>query len=128
MTKQKKEYLSTHERLIQEDPNFERDLNKKYREFILSELLMALMEEDHISIRKLAHEAGVSPSLVQDLRSGKKDNLTFKNFSNLIDALGYDIILEKRKKTKLAMPRRVKINFPKHVGIQSKKKNLHTQV
>lgn len=54
------------------------------------------MEEDHLSIRKLAKEAGVSPSLIQDLRSGKKDNLTFKSFSHIVEALGYDIILEKR--------------------------------
>jgi len=56
------------------------------------------MEEDHISIRKLAKEAGVSPSLIQDLRTGKKDNLTFRSFSNIVEALGYDIVLEKRRR------------------------------
>lgn len=56
------------------------------------------MEEDHLSIRKLAKEAGVSPSLIQDLRSGKKDNLTFKSFSHIVEALGYNIVLEKRNK------------------------------
>lgn len=127
-TKEKKEYSSTYERLIHDDPNFEKDLNKKYREFILSELLMALMEEDHISVRKLAQEAGVSPSLVQDLRSGKKDNLTFKNFSNLVDALGYDIILEKRKKSTLSIPRRVKMNFSNQIrGQSTKQKKLHAK-
>jgi transcriptional regulator with XRE-family HTH domain len=100
MTKEKKEYSSTYERLIHEDSNFEKDLDKKYQEFVLSELLLAAMEEDHISIRKLAQEAGVSPSLVQDLRSGKRDNLTVKNFSSIVDALGYDIVLEKREKVK----------------------------
>jgi DNA-binding Xre family transcriptional regulator len=96
MTKEKKEYKSTYERLMHEEPSFEKELNKKYREFILSELLLALMEENHISIRKLAQEAGVSASLVQDLKSGKKENLTLKNFSNIVDALGYDIVLTKR--------------------------------
>ncbi|MFI5342639.1 MAG: helix-turn-helix domain-containing protein [Chlamydiales bacterium] len=96
MSKEAKEYSSTYERLIHENPDFKKSLDKKYREFILSELLIALMQEDHISIRKLAEEAGVSPSLIQDLRSGKKDNLTFRNFSNIADALGYNIILEKR--------------------------------
>lgn len=46
----KKEYSSTYERLIHEDLNFEKDLNKKYEEFILSDLLLSVMEEDHISI------------------------------------------------------------------------------
>ena len=111
MTKEKKEYSSTYERLIHEDSDFEKILNDKYHEFILSELLLAIMQEDHISVRKLAQEAGVSPSLVQDLRSGKKDNLTFKNFSNLVDALGYDIVLERRKKRKVATPNRVKMKI-----------------
>ena len=98
MDKEKREFGSTYERLIHEDAEFENDLKKKYREFVLSELLLAIMEEDHLSIRKLAKEAGVSPSLIQDLRSGKKDNLTFKSFSHIVEALGYDIVLEKRNK------------------------------
>lgn len=105
----KKKYLSTYERLINEDPNFEKDLNKRYKEFILSELIIAIMQEDHISIRKLAKEACVSPSLIQDLRTGKRENLTLKNFSNIMDALGYNLILEKRVKTR-GSPRRLKMN------------------
>ena len=48
--------------------------NKGYQEFILSELLLALMEEDQVTVRKLATAASVSPSLIQDLKMGKKDN------------------------------------------------------
>lgn len=98
MDKEKREFASTFERLIHEDVEFENDLKKRYREFVLSELLLAVMEEDHLSVRKLAKEAQVSPSLIQDLRSGKKDNLTFKSFSHIVEALGYDIVLEKRNK------------------------------
>lgn len=98
MNKEKRMFTSTYDRLIHEDAEFEKDLKKKYREFVLSELLLAIMEEDHVSIRKLAREAGVSPSLIQDLRSGKKDNLTFKSFSQIVEALGYDIVLEKHNK------------------------------
>lgn len=98
MDKEKRAFSSTYERLIHEDVEFENDLKKKYKEFVLSELLLAIMEEDHLSIRKLAKEAGVSPSLIQDLRSGKKDNLTFKSFSQIVEALGFDIVLEKRNK------------------------------
>ncbi len=98
MDKEKKSSTSTYERLINEDPEFEKDLEKQYKDFILSELLLAVMEEDHISIRKLAKEAGVSPSLIQDLRTGKKDNLTLRSFSNIVEALGYDIILKRRRR------------------------------
>jgi len=91
----------------------------------LSELLLAIMQENQISIRKLAQEAGVSPSLVQDLRSGKKDNLTFKNFSSLIDALGYDIILEKRKKEKkIGFPKRLKMKISKR---RTNRKNVNCE-
>lgn len=103
MDKENKNFASTYERLVHEDAKFENDLKKKYREFVLSELLLAIMEEDHLSIRKLAAEAGVSPSLIQDLRSGKKDNLTFKSFSHIVEALGYDIVLEKRSKQSRAL-------------------------
>ena len=53
------------------------------------------MEEDHVSVRKLAKAAGISPSIIQDIRSGKKENLTLKSFSNIAAALGYGIVLEK---------------------------------
>ena len=108
MDKGGKNFKSTYERLIHDDPEFERDIKKRYHEFILSELLLAVMEEDHISIRKLAKEAHVSPSLIQDLRSGKKDNLTFRSFSNIVGALGYDVVLEKRRRTS-HMPNRLKM-------------------
>jgi transcriptional regulator with XRE-family HTH domain len=67
-----------------------------------------------ILVRQLAQEVGVSPSLVQDLRSGKKDNLTFKNFSNLVGALGYDIVLERKEERKIAAPKRVKMKMFNH--------------
>lgn len=114
MNKEKKNFTSTYERLITEDPEFEKDLKKRYREFVLSELLLAVMEEDHISIRKLAKEAGISPSLIQDLRTGKKDNLTFRSFSNIVEALGYDIVLEKRRKKSHA-PAKVKMTHCKRM-------------
>jgi DNA-binding Xre family transcriptional regulator len=117
MSKEKTKFVSTYERLIHEDPDFEKDLNKRYKEFVLSELLLAVMQEDRISIRKLAKEAGVSPSLIQDLKTGKRENLTFRSFSNIIDALGYDILLKKRGKkasvinaVKIASMRRATVN------------------
>ena len=114
MDKEKREFASTYERLIHEDAEFENDLKKSYKEFVLSELLLAIMAEDKVSIRSLAKQAGISPSIIQDLRSGKRDNLTLKTFSNLIDVLGYDIVLERRaKKEELQLPRRVKM---KNIG------------
>lgn len=89
-------FLSTYERLSQ-DPARKKKIDEEYQELLLSELIIALMEEDHISVRKLAEAAGLSPSIVQDIRSGKKDNLTLRSFANIISALGYSIVLEKSR-------------------------------
>ena len=89
-----KKVLSTYERLAQ-DQACKKRIDEEYQELLLSELIMALMEEDHISVRKLAEAAGLSPSIVQDIRSGKKDNLTLRSFTNIVSALGYSIVLEK---------------------------------
>jgi hypothetical protein len=61
MDKKKKGFTSTYERLIHEDHAFEEDLETRYKEFVFSELLLAVMEEDYLSVRKLAKEAGISP-------------------------------------------------------------------
>ncbi len=57
----------------------------------------------------LAKQAEISPAIIQDIRSGKRDNLTLKTFASLIDALGYNLVLENRKKIK-GLPTRIKIN------------------
>lgn len=44
MSEEKKEYSSTYERLLDADSQFEKDLNKKYHEFILSELSLSFLE------------------------------------------------------------------------------------
>ncbi|MBI5345834.1 MAG: helix-turn-helix domain-containing protein [Chlamydiae bacterium] len=68
-------------------------LDKEYRELLISELLLAVMEEDHISVRKLAIEAEVSPTIIQSLKSGKKTNITIDTLSRILDVIGYKIIL-----------------------------------
>ena len=113
-----KKFLSTYERIAQ-DPSRKKRIDKEYQELLLSELIIALMEEDHVSVRKLAETAGLSPSIIQDIRSGKKDNLTLRSFENIISALGYSIVLEKsqgnrRPSKKLHLPglRKNRIKYP----------------
>jgi DNA-binding Xre family transcriptional regulator len=87
-----KKTKSTYEKFI-ENKNQERLLDKEYRELLISELLLAAMEEDHISVRKLAAEAEVSPTIIQSLKSGKKTNITIETLSRILDVVGYQIIL-----------------------------------
>lgn len=80
------------------DPAFKRDFNKEYQEFALSELMLALMEDDKKSVRKLAELVGLSPTAIQDLRSGKAKDVKFKNFLNIVEACGFGIELVKGEK------------------------------
>lgn len=93
-TKKNATQLTTYERLIKNQKR-KAKIETEYKQLLLSELLISLMEEDHVSVRKLAKAAGLSPSIIQDIRSGKKENITLKSFSNIATALGYEIVLEK---------------------------------
>lgn len=88
----KKKAKSTYEEFI-EDPKQKNLLDREYRELLISELLLAAMEEDHLSVRKLAAEANVSPTIIQSLKSGKKTNVTLETLSRILTVIGYQIIL-----------------------------------
>src|SRR3990167_3958550 len=74
---------------------FKKAFDKSYKEFLLSELLIAMMEEDEISVRALAKEVGLSPTIIQKIRSGKQEDLKISNFVSIAHACGYKLILEK---------------------------------
>lgn len=84
---------STYEEFI-EDEEQKALLDKEYQELLISELLLAAMKEDQISVRKLAAAAGVSPTIIQGLRSGKQTNITIDTLSKILDAIGYQIAFE----------------------------------
>lgn len=93
MTKAKK-VLSTFEREMK-NTKFKKAFDKSYKEFLLSELLIAIMENDEISVRDLAKEVGLSPTIIQKIRSGKQDDLKVTNFVSIVNTFGYKVILEK---------------------------------
>jgi hypothetical protein len=93
MTKPKKA-ISTFEREMN-NAKFKKAFDKSYKEFLLSELLIAIMDEDDKSVRNLARETGVSPTIIQNIRSGKQENLKVSNFVSIAHACGYKVILEK---------------------------------
>lgn len=88
--------ISTFDREMQ-NPELKEQFEKEYREFVLSELLIALMEEDNVSVRKLAKAAGLSPSLIQRMRSGEQKDVKVSNFISIAKELGYQLVLEKGK-------------------------------
>ena len=52
-------------------------------------LIMTTMEEENISVRELAKQAKVSPTTIQNLRSGNAETVKFKTLSSIMQRLGY---------------------------------------
>lgn len=85
---------STFEREMK-NSRFKKSFDKHYKEFLLSELLIAIMEKNEISVRDLANEVGLSPTVIQKIRSGKQEDLKISNFVSIVQVCGYKVILEK---------------------------------
>ncbi len=88
--------LSTFEREMQEAA-FREEFEKEYNELLLSETILAMMSDAHKSVRKLATETDLSPTVIQNIRSGTQEDIKLSNFINISHACGYKLILEKNK-------------------------------
>ena len=77
------------------DSSFKKEFDKAYEEFSLSELLLSLMEDDDISVRKLAKAAGLSSTSIQKMRSGEQKDIKVSNFMRIASEFGYRLVLEK---------------------------------
>jgi DNA-binding Xre family transcriptional regulator len=91
-----KKTRSTFEREMQ-NPVFKEAFESDYREFLLSELLIEMMERNKKSVRKLAKEVDLSPSAIQKIRSGNQFDIKMGNFINISHACGYKVVLERGK-------------------------------
>lgn len=78
-----------------QQPGFKLDVQKEYKELLLTELVLAMMADDSKSVRGLAKELGVSKTAIQNLRSGTQTDMKLSNFVKLSRAYGYDVVLEK---------------------------------
>lgn len=91
-----KKALSTYDSYLESlTPRQRKKFDEGYRDFVFSELLIALMQEDEISVRALAKEAGISPTIIQRVRSGKQTNLTMQSFLSMMNSLGCSVIIKK---------------------------------
>ena len=93
------EQLSTFDKLMQ-DPEWKAGFEKGYEKFLISEFLIEAMEENKISVRKLAEESGVSPTMIQNLRSGKSSNISLNTLTPILSVLHYKLEFVKDKKIK----------------------------
>jgi DNA-binding Xre family transcriptional regulator len=73
----------------------EAGIQKEYKEFLLSELVHAIMAEDNKSVRALAAELGISKTVIQNIRSGEQTDMKLSNFLKMTHAYGFQLVLEK---------------------------------
>lgn len=92
----KKKVLSTHDEFIQSMTSAQKkEYDAGYHEFLLSELLLAIMKNDAVSVRELAKAAGISAAIIQGVRSGAKQNITTQSFFKILQALGCSLMVKK---------------------------------
>jgi hypothetical protein len=63
-------------------------MENDYQELLLSELILAVMEQDNLSVRRLAQLAGVSPTIVQAMRTGAKKDFSMQSFFKVLKGMG----------------------------------------
>jgi len=87
---------TTFDKFINNNPKRKEKFDKEYNEFLLSEFVLEKMESENISVRKLAKKAGVSPTVIQKIRSKNAEKINFRTFTNVLNTLGYKINIEKK--------------------------------
>ena len=85
---------TTYEEFIS-DPKRKEEFDKEYNEFLLSEFVLEKMESENLSVRTLAKKAGVSPTIIQKIRSKNAEKINFRTFTNVLNSLGYKVSIER---------------------------------
>ena len=92
----KKKTQSTYEKFVSSlSPKEKAEFEQEYLELSVSEMLLAAMEEDNISVRKLSEISGVSPTIIQEVKSGTRPNVSLRSFCKILKGLGYTLTAEK---------------------------------
>ena len=86
---------TTFDQIISSNPRRKEKFDKEYNEFLLSEFVLEKMESEHISVRALAQRAGVSPTIIQKIRSKNAEKINFRTFTSVLNSLGYKINIER---------------------------------
>lgn len=91
MSKSKKK--STFDRLMSNSER-RKSFDKGYNDFLLSEIIAESMQSKHLSVRTLARQSGLSPTIIQEIKSGKKKNLTLGSVSTLLSNLDIKLVVK----------------------------------
>lgn len=92
-----KKRKSTVEEFVESlNPKEKKTFSQEYKDLLLSEMILAAMQEDHVSVRTLAKIAGVSPTVIQSMRSGIKKDFTMGSFFKILKGLGCTVLIERK--------------------------------
>lgn len=86
---------TTFDKYITNIPEEKAKFEKEYADFLLSEFVLEKMEQENLTIRALAKKAGVSPTVIQKIRSNNAERINYRTFTNVLNSLGYKISIEK---------------------------------
>ena len=87
--------MTTFDQFFNENPEQKSIYEKEYNDFLLSEFILEKMAEENVSVRELAKQAKVSPTVIQKLRSKDAEKVTLTTFTSVLRCLGYQIKVEK---------------------------------
>src|SRR5437667_12139700 len=77
-------------------PQQKKKFDEEYQDLLLPEMILAAMQQDDISVRKLAKLAGVSPTIIQSMRSGTRKNFSIETFFKVLKGLGCKVVIERK--------------------------------
>jgi DNA-binding Xre family transcriptional regulator len=86
---------TTFDKMINSNPKRKEKFEKDYNDFLLSEFILEKMETEKISVRALAQKAGVSPTIIQKIRTKNAERINFRTFTNVLHSLGYRVSIER---------------------------------
>jgi DNA-binding Xre family transcriptional regulator len=86
--------ISTLDRMMQ-NPDFKKEFDDGYEEFLISEKICDAMNEMNISVRQLAEKARVSKTTIMNLRTGDAEKITVRKLNHILGILNYKLQIDK---------------------------------
>lgn len=96
MRKKRNEEMSTYEREMQ-DPKIQSSFRARVPGICFAGTPHSMSQGDEKSVRSLAKEAGLHPNAIQNLRSGKTNDIKLTSFLKIARAYGFSLQLVKGK-------------------------------
>ena len=81
---------TTFDRMM-ENPKWKSEFECGYNDFLISEFLCEQIRDSDLTVRELAKRACVSPTTVQNLRTGNVKNVKIKTLLSVLHELGYSL-------------------------------------